>query len=274
MQVSSIIEDLQAVGLGEDEAAVYVRLLQVGPAKVGQISQYFDLSRSTLYRLLDELAEAGYVSKSLERPTVYTSVDPETLFELSLGELDRQRERLTHVRDRRIDDLRKLSGRTEEAEQETTWRKMEGTERIYEALHNMSEEAEESIWVASNHEVSTSQFLPAVKEAWRIASRRAAADGVDVRLLFDFYDEPYNHIPKWVEPAKTLEFRQIKAEETVHFVLFDERELLMWVRPTPLGKLGNEDDIAVQTNAPGSVAVHRMLFAELWNRGQPIKFPE
>lgn len=271
MQASSIIEDLEAAGLAEDEASVYVRLLQVGPAKAGQLTQYFEMSRSTLYRLLNELVEEGYVSKGLERPTVYTAIDPEKLFDLGLDEIDRQRDRLTHVRERRLDKLQKIAGETKREGSETTWRKMEGTEQIYEALHSMSEGAEESIWSASNHEVTTARFLPTVEEAWRIVCRRAVDDGVDVRLLFDFQGDPYHHIPDWVRPAQTLDFRQIVADETVHFVLFDEQDLLMWARPAPVGTMGKEDDVAVKTNAQGSVVAHRMLFDELWDRGRPVK---
>lgn len=270
MKVESIAEDLEATGLNKSQASVYIRLLQTGPAKVGRLSTYFDSSRSTLYRILDELAEAGYVSKSLERPTVFTPADPEEMFQLSLEAVERTREQVTHVRERRLEDLRALYGQEGDPQDDRHWRKMEGTDRIYDCLHDMAESAETSIWSASNHEASTARFLPAVEEAWRIVCHRAEAHGVDVRLLFDFEHQDHHEMPDWLSPTETLTFRQIDADETIHFIVFDGEELLMWVRPTPVGTLGEKDDIAVKTNAPGSVVAHRMLFEELWDKGEPV----
>lgn len=272
MELESLAKDLQVAGLEPDQAEVYVRLLHTGPAAVGQLSQFFDCSRSTLYRLLDELAEQGYVTKSLERPTVFEPVEPDELFELSLDALERKRERVASVRDRRLKALESLVSQTAQEGAEHTWRKIETTEKIYHALHDMAEQAEQSLWSVSNHQVTMSRFLPAVEEAWRLVYRRATEDGLDVRLLFDFDEEPYEQIPEWVEPVKTFQLRDFHAgDETIHFVLVDESDLLMWVRPAPLGTLGKRDDIAVRTNAPGSVFAHRMLFDRLWTENEPVE---
>lgn len=271
MEPESLAEDLEAAGLSREQATVYVRLLQTGATKVGQLSQFFDSSRSTLYRLLDELAERGYVTKSLERPTVYEPTDPEQLFDLGLDSIERTRERLLHVREKRLEQLDRLKREACEQTVDHQWRKIEGTERIYEALHQMFENAEESLWAASNHEVTLAHHLPAVEEAWRLAYRRAAKDGLEVRLLFDVRGEPYKHLPAWVDQEpETFELLHFAADETLHFVMTDRRELLMWVRPSPLGTIGKKDDVAVHTTAPGSVFAHRLLFERLWEEGIPF----
>lgn len=271
IDLEPLTEDLKAAGLTKDQAKVYIRLLQSGPAKVGDLSQFFDCSRSTLYRLLDELSERGYVTKSLDRPTIYDPSDPEQIFELGMDNIDRARQRLLHVKDKRLEELDRLSAGGEERAVEHRWRKMEGTERIYECLHRMFEEAEASLWAASNHEVTTALYLPVVEEAWRLAYERAAKDGLDVRLLFDFQGEPYTRIPPSVDQEpEGFELRQFDAEETLHFVMTDRRDLLMWIRPSPLGNIGKKDDVAVHTNAPGSVFSHRLLFEKLWEEGAPI----
>jgi len=271
MHSEALTEDLEAAGLDRHEATVYLRLLQKDRAQVGELSPHFDSSRSTLYRLLDNLAEEGYVSKSLEQPTVYSATEPERLFDLRFEAIDRERERLNHVRDRRLEELQTPTNDEAREPSDAHWTKMEGTERIYETLHDMILEAEASVWSASNHEVSTAQFLPAVEEAWRVAVRRAESDGLDVRLLLDLDDDPGERVPDWIEPVRTLSIREIDADETIHFTMLDGCELLRWVRPTPVGTLGKKDDVAVKTNAPGSVVAHRMLFEQRWTRGEPVK---
>lgn len=264
MQIDTLADELAAVGLEKDQARVYVRLLQTGPSKASKLTQFFECSRSTLYRLLDELAESGFVTKSLAHPTVYEAVTPEELFELSEAQLDRSRRRLERIRDRCEDHLRTLARGAAEDQAEYRWRKIEGTTKIYRTLHEMEEAAEESIWAASNHETTFAGYLPDVEEAWRLAYHRASEDGIDVRLLFDLGDEPYRHVPEWASPTESFAIRSLDVEETIHFVLADEQELLMWILPAPLGSIGKRDDVAIHTDAPGSVFAHRMLFQRLW----------
>ncbi len=270
LELESLVDDLEAVGLGKDQATIYVRLLQLGPSKVGSLSDYFDSSRSKLYRLLDELAERGFVTKSLERPTVYEAVNPEELFELGFSHIDRSRNRLSNVQEDCLPHLRSIAQGGHKQTPEHHWKKMEGTAKIYKSLHEMADQASESIWVASNHEVTMSTFLPVVEEAWRIAFRRGRHEGLDVRLLFDFEGDKTGQLPDWVQPGNGVEMRSFQAREPVHFVLADARELLMWVRPAPLGTLGKRDDVAVRTNAPGSVFAHELLFERLWTEGSPV----
>lgn len=270
MQIETLAEELEAAGIEPDQGRVYVRLLQTGPAKVAKLKQFFDCSRSTLYRLLDELADEGYVTKSLDHPTVYEAVDPDELFEISEARLRRSKERLERVRERCEPDLRSIARATAEAENEHHWRKIEGTAKIYRTYHEMAEDAETSIWVASNHETSFAGYMPVVEEAWQVSHRRAKQDEIDVRLLFDLGDDPGRNVPSMVEGGPTYHLRSLDVDQTVHFALVDEKGLLVWVRPAPLGPVGKKDDVAVETNAPGIVFAHRMLFERLWSESDPV----
>lgn len=269
MDLEEITQELAVLGLDEEQASVYVRLLDAGPAKVGNLTHFFEMSRSKLYRVLDQLSEQGIVSKSLEQPTVYEAVPPAKAFNLARSTLTRRIDRLEVVRGRVVDHLETLRT-ADEGRPEHHWKKLEGTARIYEALHEMAEDAEASLYKVSNHKLAMSTFLPVVEEAWQIAFRRADEDDLDVRFLFDFEGGGASHIPDWVEPTSDVEMRQFTATETVHFALADGEDLLMWVRPAPLGTLGKRDDVAVRTNAPGSVFAHELLFENLWQNGEPV----
>lgn len=269
MRIDTLADELKAAGLAKDQARVYVRLLQTGPAKVAQLTQFFDRSRSSLYRLLDELVDGGYVTKSLGQPTVYEAVPPGQLFEISEAELQRSLQRLDRVRDRCQPDLKSIARRSTESQTDHHWRKMEGTATIYRTYHEMAEKAHSSIWVVSNHETSFAGYMPVVEDAWRLAHRRAK-DGLDVRLLFDLGEDPSHNVPSMDDEPVAFDLRDFEAAKVVHYALVDEEELLTWVRPAPLGTLGKKDDVAVETNAPGIVFAHHMLFERLWAEGDPV----
>lgn len=267
--MEALIEELTVVGLDEDHTRAYVRLLQAGPTKVGNLTAYFDCSRSTLYRLLDDLVEQGFATKSLDTPTVYEAVPPEKLFESGETRIRESLNRLKGVEERWLDALQRFKN-SEQREELDHWKKLEGTGPIYETLQRMIEAAEGSIDVASNHEVSVSLDLPIVDQTWRCFWRRVCEDPLDCRLMLDSIEGRCEEVVEKVRSLENVKLRTFSPDQIVHFVLVDESDLLTWVRPTPVGHLGKREDVAIWTDAPGSVFTHELLFEHLWPSAQPI----
>jgi len=258
-----IVDELEALGLAEDEASVYLRLLQVGPAKVSQLADHVDLSRSSLYRVLDDLVEEGFVSKSLDRPTVYTPEDPETIFELGSQDLRHQLDRLERTRDRLIDPLREIAGDQGIQTDGYHWKRIDGATRIYDMIAKRTREADDRIELLSNHDLCARTDLGAVEKAWQTAAERGR-DGVELNLLVGFEDAE-NAIPEEVQEVGRC--RSFDTDETLHFVVFDREELVVLIRPQD--QLTAEDEeMAVWTNAPGILATHQSLVDALWTGAQ------
>lgn len=80
MQLIELAAKVQALGLNDKEAKVYVATLFIGPAAVMKIAEQADVKRATAYVILEQLAEMGLVSESTEaNKTVYLAEDPEAL---------------------------------------------------------------------------------------------------------------------------------------------------------------------------------------------------
>jgi sugar-specific transcriptional regulator TrmB len=75
-----LTEDLIDFGLSEKEAKIYVSLLKLEIAPVGEISKQAEINRSTSYVTLDSLIRKGFVTisndKNIKR---YSAVSPEAL---------------------------------------------------------------------------------------------------------------------------------------------------------------------------------------------------
>jgi sugar-specific transcriptional regulator TrmB len=263
---AEIVKELEALGLEEDEASVYLRLLQVGPSKVSQLSDHVDLSRSSLYRILDGLVEQGIVSKSLDRPTVYSPEDPQTIFELGSQDLQRQLAQLERVRDRVLDPLQEIAGDQSVRDGDYHWKRVEGASQIYELIGRRVQEAERSVDLLTNHGLCKRVDLPAVEKAWQVAAERGR-NGVDLRLLVGFEDTVAS-VPDDVLGA-TDTIRSFDPDATIHFLLFDDRELMLLLRPQS-EVTEPEEEVAVWTNAPGIVATHRSLVETVWTQAEPV----
>ncbi len=74
---------LQAIGLDQKQAAVYIACLESGPSKIPEIAREADIKRTTAYGIVDELVALGLLSASYKGKTkLYRAADPETLMEL------------------------------------------------------------------------------------------------------------------------------------------------------------------------------------------------
>lgn len=80
MQIANLAKKLEAVGLTEKQAKVYVAALFLGPAAVQRIAEQAEVNRATTYVILAELADMGLVSETMDgKKTVFVAESPESI---------------------------------------------------------------------------------------------------------------------------------------------------------------------------------------------------
>lgn len=268
MDLSDLVSRLTLLGLDEDEAHVYLRLVQQGPSKASDLTPYFEMSRSKLYRVLDDLAEKGYLTKSMERPTMFDPVDPMEAFRVAIDRLSTRQNQLHRLAEELEDPLADLES-TGSEESSENWQLVEGVDRIYDRIHDATVRAEESLWLASNDAMSLRTDVPAIEEIWHLVAERAE-DGLQTRLLLDVQAQDEDRVPDWL-PNDALKFRTFEASEPVHFLLLDGHQVILWARTSSLEGPQETDPVAVWTDAPGVVASQRLLFRTLWSTATPYR---
>ncbi len=77
MQIANLAKKLEAVGLTEKQAKVYVAALFLGSAAVQRIAEQAEVNRATTYVILAELADMGLVSETIDgKKTVFVAEAP------------------------------------------------------------------------------------------------------------------------------------------------------------------------------------------------------
>lgn len=98
---NSILNALTNLGLGENEANLYILLLKIPEASIPELVKRSDFSRTMLYHVLGNLKNAGLITEYKKgKKTVYNAEPPEKLEDFILAqerELKRQRNLLTDV---------------------------------------------------------------------------------------------------------------------------------------------------------------------------------
>lgn len=107
----SAITTLQAVGLSDKEARVYLAALELGRASVQDIAKKSSVNRATTYVILESLMKQGLCSTYDEgKKTFYIASNPETLrslFALQQKEIEERQRQLESV----MDDLRLITNK-------------------------------------------------------------------------------------------------------------------------------------------------------------------
>lgn len=89
-----MLDDLKKIGLSENEAKVYLALLELGSSTAQKIAQKAELKRPTTYVQLESLMKRGLVT-SFEKntKTLFRSEDPEHLKQVLEKEKEEQKEK-------------------------------------------------------------------------------------------------------------------------------------------------------------------------------------
>jgi len=95
-----IIEQLQLAGLSEREARVYVTTLSLGSASVQEIAHTSQITRTTVYNVIESLLESGLLT-SLERKErkMYSAEPPEVIVRMLKAKADELLRRMEAVED-------------------------------------------------------------------------------------------------------------------------------------------------------------------------------
>lgn len=182
-------EKLKNLGFSDNEAGVYVALLELGDSVVSEIAKKAELNRSTAYVTLEFLAKRGLVSISEEadKARLYKPTSPERLIQI-LAEEARKATELVEVAKNIVPDLQAVQQQNKAQEASSTkkydiryYEGLEGMKTVYEDTLT----ATETIRVYASVE-NTSLALPSYFPEY---VKRRTEKGIETRVIFPNTEE-------------------------------------------------------------------------------------
>jgi HTH-type transcriptional regulator, sugar sensing transcriptional regulator len=259
MQLGDIILHMRAFGLSEEEAKVYLHLVQRGPTKAGDVATELRLRRPEAYVLLQKLMQRGLVSASLGRPARFEAAAPDQFFANAFASEEATWERMAKAQSEALPFLATMRSRAGPAGDAQTYRLLHGGLDAERELARLASGARTSLEVASS--VRASPRSP-VRDVWDLAVRRAH-EGLAVRaLLADLGEIPVRQ----ADFPPTMTAKALRETGPVRFAIADGREALLWIHDGGSVRGGGEE-AAVWSNAPTLVATLTALFESLWAGG-------
>jgi len=166
---------LVSIGLSEKEAGVYLALLELGRAKVSDISRKAGMNRTTGYDILDSLVGKGLVHISGKEPKQeYLAESPDALIELLKKEV-REKEQMFQKAQTLAPQLLSMQ-KTENRPQVKFYEGTEGLRHVYEDTLT-SQETIRAYASVDDVQGTLTGYFPAYYQ-------RRAGKGISIRAIF------------------------------------------------------------------------------------------
>lgn len=262
IDLDELVAQLTSLGMEEDHARLYIHLVRAGPSKASTLASLSGFSRSKVYRTLDGMSSEGYAEVQLGQPRIFRAVEPQTLMDRFEDRWARGAERVRSARDQLIEPLGSLAEEPVSSPDGPSWRIVQGRLSLLDELIDQVEDAEEEVLVAACAEEMSGQ-APPLARFWEVLNRRDD-EGPAVRVIVLGGSDPVD-LP--VSPAFPL--RRVDETGAGCFAVVDRRTLLARAFADAAGSVNAEDDVAILTDAHGSVSQYLVLFEMLWDAAAP-----
>jgi len=242
LQEKAVLEEL---GLTENEARVYLTLIETGLTKAGVIVKKTKLHRSTTYEVIRRLVEMGlasYIIKAGKRH--FRATDPEKFLEV-----------MTEREDKLKSILPALKARIHKSEIKQTAEIFEGEKGLKSAfeyaLRGMKKGSEAYILVAARLPDSARRFFNSFHN-------RRAKMGVKANMIISEMARDTIGRDREKNPITQVKYLSEQIITNVNFNIYGDRTILyMWTEKNPIAFLIESKEIADSL---------KKYFDILWNR--------
>ena len=232
---------LKQYGLTQKQAKVYLACLELGSASVTKISQKAELSRSTVYEVLESLSKINLISTFQKKKTKYFSAqEPKTVINLAQEKVN--------LLEQSLPELQALFGA---AKNRPTVRFYQGKQGMKIILNELLDEAKELLSFSS-----ADDLLDILGKEWPGFVERRVKRKIPARVILRESTKARER--QKLGPQQLREVRIIPGEYQYHgMVLFWHNKIAMFSF--------KKDLVALVVESEELFAVQKAMFEVLWD---------
>ena len=252
----SHVEVLTQLGLGLNEAKVFLSLLNLGPATAKTVSKDAGVAREIVYQTMVKLEEKGLIEVVLASPKKFRAIPMEEAIDLLLETKNRELAEIKAKTQTLLNDFKE--SQTSVLQWETQGciyiPKSLVVKRIGEAINR----AQKSIDLY----ITWRRFLQGMTNSFAENVKRALARNVKFRIVMEKPEET-KALQDWMQLCKTTPNFQLKfilTHPRTVFGIYDQKEAFIVIDPK--GSL--QESPAVWSNAHSMLSLVQDFFEILW----------
>ncbi len=247
-----MIDELQSLGLSQNEAKIYLSLLEQGESGVGAIATKTGIHRRNVYDTIERLVEKGLcfpIISSTENH--YNAVDPGKLTEI-LAEKQQQLETI-------LPQLHKKYTNRLAPEEAFIYRGLEGQKNLWRDILRVGQD---SYFIGAKG----GWFDPALTSSRKAFFAEAKRKGIGFIQLFD--REPSDMVPDFYQLfPKKLKFRILPKEYSTNSAINIFGDYVVTYTGLEIGKIGNNVVFFV-IRSKDLAASYRTWFDYMWQQSK------
>lgn len=250
-----IILYLRESGLKEEEAEIYLTLLNYGPSSAKEISYITEIERTNVYQILNKLIEKGFVVQLPIKPKRFKAFPPSKMAEKLIK---REEERIKKIR-KTFSDLSKVIGTSsterDMLDNQEIW-ELRGRKNIYEKMDEMVSDPPDLVYILTSENGVHRMYMRHGELYRKISSR-----GTNFRLMAPVTERNKKAIKKLENFMEIKNFKNNPAK----LMLVDTREVIFFAfNPDDLN-IDAGNDAGFWTNYRVFVETIACLVENTWN---------
>jgi sugar-specific transcriptional regulator TrmB len=257
VKAGELVDRLTRFGLDERQAHVYFHLSRLGPSTASELAEATEVSRTEIYRVMDDLESLGFVETTLERPRKFVPEPVETVLDERIEERKREIDQLEETSQTLVDQWPRARQRDEARKERFSVH--QGRSQVRGVLERMVDNADEEVLVLAPlrglARLNGMGVLSAIDEA--------TENGVSLRTLTEV-EEPNEHIDAVREAGKV---RHLDLPGYAQLVVVDKDEVALFVSLDPLVSTQGTGETVLWLNARDFILAQKALFDTLWSMG-------
>ena len=266
MSEKDITRFLQALGFSKREVQIYIFLAKAGVQTTSFVAKRLKMERVQAYRTFKKLQEKGFIEATLERPTRFTVVPFERLFE---GFLETRKSELSSLHDQKEELL--TAWRTVSApEAEYAVAKFSiitGKKKIHLKMLNMIEEASKGLLSLTSGAGLIQEDLAGVYDPVEHPSKKG---GVPMKMLTEISAENLKVVEsmdrKFNAGKADIECHHMRFEAKLFpsFLIKDDEEALLYSMSGDVAPLLTLEEEGLWINDRMFISILKGFFKQMW----------
>jgi len=235
------------IGLSKNEADIYQTLLELGEARVGEISKQAKVHRRNVYDVLNRLLEKGLIFIVLsEKENHYQAVNPNKLAEF----IDEQKSALNQI----MPDLQKIQQDKTKTEKIMIYRGLAGWKRYIRDIIRVGQD----LYTIGGKSAWTDQRLQATINLFH---QEAQTKGIKLYLLYD-YEVKNRNLPI-VKEFKNQKYGFLPAKYSSQSAVDIFGDYVVVISNITIGQISDDTLFTVIIN-PQIADAFRVWFGLMW----------
>lgn len=257
LEFSSVLElDFQA-------GQIYMNLLRIGPTTTGSLTKEMKIDRNKVYRKIEELVSAGFVSMTLSSPKLCIPTDPENAIELVLRKKKKEIDKINKIKK---DIIQKINGIVSApfGTSIPTFRVIQGLNNVYSGISVSIENSKGTVYIVTSIKDIVKMYHSDIPEKIKICKK----NGGRVFLITDSNEKTM--IP-YIKRLNATEVKIGKLPSNGRILVFENKQMFMSDSTNAIDFMDESSDISLCTDATEMTSNIFKLCQFLWDVATPIK---